>query len=372
MKKVVFLLVLLALIFSFSISQANTGDIIGYVYSTDITTYINGVEVLSCNIGGQTAIPLELVTSRCTYDDDLRVLIVSDFNPAYLKENASKTYSQPIGEIIANIYETDIAVYIYNKVIPSYNIGGITCVAIEDLALDNAFSDIGGKFIWNEEERSINLEFMYETIPYNILDNYRLNIVDSDLSFSRNLSVYNGVSVQFKNENYKEARQLIIPVYYDGKVQVGYVLKTPTKLYYLNAGGKGYLKDSTKIIPYLYEDIVESIEPSIERTGLSIRDIVDMHVDQWNGEITDRYTGDSYIFMKITQETVRGDNDLLLYVRDNGTYEYIHELLPETYSATRSITNFKINEATETATFSLRGINQKYMFDMRNGELIEL
>ncbi len=370
MKKV--LLFLFIIVFSFSVANANTGDKIGYVYSTDITTYINGKEVLSCNIGGKTAIPLELVTSRCTYDNDLRLLIVNDFNPSYIKETSGQNYSEPIGTVIANIYETDIAVCIYDKIIPSYNIGGITCVAIEDLALDNAFSDIGGKFIWNEEDRTINLEFIYETIPYSVLENYRLDIIDSDLNFSRNISDHNGVSVQFKNENLKDARRLLIPVYYNGQTQVGYVLKTPTKLYYLNANGKGYLKDSTKIIPYLNEDILNSIEPNVKKTGYSMGDIVDMHLEQWNGEITDRYTGDSYLFLRITQETVRGDNDLLLYIRDDGSYEYIHDLLPETYSTTRSITNFKINEATETATFSLRGANQKYMFDLKNCELIEL
>ena len=378
MKKVVFLLFLFTIIFSFSISQAKTGDIIGYVYSTDIMTYINGVEVPSCNIGGQTAIPIEMVTEACTYDDSMRTLIINDFNPANFKNAENPTYSKPVGTKIAYIYETDIDVFMYDKEIPSYNIGGITCVTVEDLGLDNAFSDIGGKFIWDPIDRTINLEFIYKTNPEELLKNYNIKIVDGDLSFTRDLEAYNGVSVQFKKESLKNAKQLIIPVYYNGQTHVGYVLKTPTLLHYVNALGNGYFAESSTIIPYLYEEKLENLleegisSASIKSYNLSMGDIVDMHLDKWLGTIKDRYTGDSYLFLLISQETVRGENDLLLYIRTDGTCEYIHELLPNTYSGVRSITNFKKDTINETVTFGLRGVNTKYRFDLKNCELTEI
>ena len=38
---------------------AANGDVAGYIYSTDILAYINGVEVESYNIGGKTAVVIE-------------------------------------------------------------------------------------------------------------------------------------------------------------------------------------------------------------------------------------------------------------------------------------------------------------------------
>ena len=68
------------------------------------------------------------------------------------------------GKVVGKIYKTDIKTSIYGVIIPTYNIGGKTAVAIEDLGYDGAFSHIGGKYIWNETDRTISLEFLYDSL----------------------------------------------------------------------------------------------------------------------------------------------------------------------------------------------------------------
>ena len=118
----------------------------------------------------------------------------SNENSANASHEASSEATQPVGTVIAKIYETDIKVYMYNKLIPSYNIGGVTCVAIEDLGLDNAFSDIGGKFVWDSESRTINLEFMYMRNSLRSMGEYRMDVEDSKATFVRDVTSAGGMS----------------------------------------------------------------------------------------------------------------------------------------------------------------------------------
>lgn len=157
---------------------AANGDVVGHIYSTDIRAYINGVEVESYNIGGKTAVVIEDIIKENSheyiYDDSTRTLNFFSLDSDCLVEGNLQSDTKP-GKSVGNIYETDIKTSIYDVVIPTYNIGGKTAVAIEDLGYDGAFSPIGGKFIWNEKERTISLEFLY--------DNF------SNLSSDRNIEI---------------------------------------------------------------------------------------------------------------------------------------------------------------------------------------
>ena len=112
---------------------AANGDVAGNIYSTDIRAYINGVEVQSYNIVGKTVVVIEEIIKENSheyiYDDSSRTLKFFSLNPKYLveKKEQSKT---ALGEVIGNIYETDIKTSIYDVLIPTYNIGGKTAVAI--------------------------------------------------------------------------------------------------------------------------------------------------------------------------------------------------------------------------------------------------
>ena len=164
MKKIILALAILVMIASGTTVLAANGDISGDIYSTDIKAYINGIEVQSYNIGGKTAVVIEDILKAhdsYSYNDATRTLRFFGLAPdSLIKFETGQT--EEVGKVIGNTYETDIKTEIYGVAINSYNIGGKTAVAIEDLGNDNEFSEIGGKYIWNGENRTINLEFMYD------------------------------------------------------------------------------------------------------------------------------------------------------------------------------------------------------------------
>ena len=164
MKKLLSIILSTIIISTLSVSVfAANGDITGHIYSTDIRAFINGIEVESYNIGGKTAVVIEDIirwnSYEYIYDDNTRTLKFFSLNPHCLVEKKAQNKTKS-GKIIGNIYQTDIRTSIYDVVVPTYNIGGKTAVAIEDLGYDSAFSPIGGKYIWNDKERTISLEFL--------------------------------------------------------------------------------------------------------------------------------------------------------------------------------------------------------------------
>ena len=138
---------------------AKPGDVIGYVYSTDIKAFINNIEVPSYCIDGKTVIIPEDI-SHCTYHEASRTLSVHSFYPYSLK-GGSNTNTLPIGTKIGNIYKTDITTLLLGKEIPCYALNGKIAIAIEDIGYDKEFSPYGGKYTWNNEQRTIHLDFIY-------------------------------------------------------------------------------------------------------------------------------------------------------------------------------------------------------------------
>ncbi len=66
-----------------------------------------------------------------------------------------------VGDVIGNIYATDIVTYLNGMKIPSYNIGGETVIVVEDL------EKYGFQVEWNEEGRYLTADAnrMPETVP---------------------------------------------------------------------------------------------------------------------------------------------------------------------------------------------------------------
>ena len=78
---------------------AANGDIVGKIYSTDIKACINGVWVESHNIGGKTVVVAEDITTQIKYSDELRTLIIDDFNPDYLIGGENSGSKKPIKNV---------------------------------------------------------------------------------------------------------------------------------------------------------------------------------------------------------------------------------------------------------------------------------
>lgn len=153
MKKISLFLVCL-LLFSFGV-YAKTRDALGNYYSTDIVTTLNGAEIDSVNIGGQTLIcaeSMQYYSFFVQWDGAERTLEISSVSYA---ENGTPPkcvmkYGE-VGEKLGNYYETDIKTYLDNELITSYNIGGITYILAEETA------NMGYSVNWNEENRTLDI-----------------------------------------------------------------------------------------------------------------------------------------------------------------------------------------------------------------------
>lgn len=69
MKRKIFILVALFMLFGITATAENVGDVIGAVYPTDIITDICGYEIPAYNIGGETAV---LVSALSNYGFDVK------------------------------------------------------------------------------------------------------------------------------------------------------------------------------------------------------------------------------------------------------------------------------------------------------------
>ena len=70
MKRKIFILVALFMLFGITATAENVGDVIGAVYPTDIITDICGYEIPAYNIGGETAV---LVSALSNYGFDVKL-----------------------------------------------------------------------------------------------------------------------------------------------------------------------------------------------------------------------------------------------------------------------------------------------------------
>lgn len=141
-----------------NVFAANVGDKIEKVLSTDIVTYIEGVQVPSFNIAGRTAVIVENLNAmglpfEVWYDDTTRTLSISESSGAtrdYFHFSDSDT-SAPIGTPIMDVLYTDIETFYQGQKLESFNIGGFTCVYATDLA------NLYGRYTFNESTRSVDI-----------------------------------------------------------------------------------------------------------------------------------------------------------------------------------------------------------------------
>lgn len=141
-----------------NVRAAKVGDKIEKVLSTDIVTYIEGVQVPSFNINGRTAVIVENLNAMglpfdVWYDDATRTLSISEGSGGmrdyfHFADNES---SAPIGTPIMDVLYTDIETFYQGKKLESFNIGGFTCVYATDLA------NMYGRYTFNELTRSVDI-----------------------------------------------------------------------------------------------------------------------------------------------------------------------------------------------------------------------
>ncbi|MBQ4354324.1 MAG: hypothetical protein IJC71_05460 [Clostridia bacterium] len=154
MLKKIIAATLLAFSLAASVS-ADVGDVAGVYYATDIRAILNGYEIDSINIGGETLICAE---DMAYYGFDVmwhpeeRVLHIA--NAVTVKAATGCTVPERGGQIGAPAgyyYETDIVTYLDGKEIPAYNLGGRTYIHAE------AMRDYGYDAVWYADARVLEI-----------------------------------------------------------------------------------------------------------------------------------------------------------------------------------------------------------------------
>ncbi len=246
MKKIITSLLVLALLFGV-IGVFAMGDVIGHIYSTDILTFVNGKPACGYNIGGRTVVIAEELDGygfNVEYNDEIRTLKIE----SYFDKGHKVVEEIPrgrTGEIMGNVYTTDIKVYYNGILLRGYNIGGRTAVCLEDLGdltdSPNArcgYSQYLGKSIWNPDDRTICFESYIKNqneilgisrVYHTFKDNVIYTQADDFCARSEFLPKSDG-GIYTYSPGTGAARYNIKPLYFDNHgtlVQVGLCVANP-------------------------------------------------------------------------------------------------------------------------------------------------
>ena len=338
---------IVAVLLLHTVAFAANGDVIGNIYSTDIRAYINGVQVESYNIGGRTAVVIEDILDEKThqygYDDNTRSLKLFSLNPKCLVEKTSKNNSKS-GNVIGKIYETDIKTSIYDVVIPTYNIGGKTAVVIEELGQNGEFSPIGGRYIWNDTDRTISLEFLYQNHS-DVSTNKNIKIIANE-TMTEATAVFeetlhcDGGREHFNFPDYvtdESAVEAVIPIK-SGDEIIGYYFRRPLKDNKFTAFSCYY--------PEKVKEAEKTFTPYPDKTRESI---ISHFVNNHSvGEPRERFDTDDYTFIYISVAGTSWTSYNLVQVYEDGTYiDYSDEI----HMQNRSPVNLVIDKENEKVTF---------------------
>lgn len=159
-RLIILLLVALLITACLPSAYAKNGDIAGNYYYTDIKTYMYHSLITSYNIGGKTVIDAEILNWHYNFDvywhADTRTLELLDkggmFNSLQAESGElCKSAGGVPGKTAGHYYKTDIIATLNGTAIESYNIGGRTCIAAEEMRT------FGYNVTWNAEKRTLTI-----------------------------------------------------------------------------------------------------------------------------------------------------------------------------------------------------------------------
>lgn len=358
MRKV--LLTIFALFILILNVNAANGDIAGTIYSTDIKAYINGIEVPSYNIGGKTAVVIEEILKEdshsYSYSDYYRTLKIWSLSPKALVSGTSKS-AEKSGIPTGRIYETDIITSMYDTELSSYNLGGRTAVVIEELGGDKEFSKLGGRYVWDEQSRTISLEFLYSTRP---------NLEHTDIVITANEDLTEGYA-EFKEiyncctsgehfkwpewVNDKSEITTVFPIKANDDV-IGYYFRCPSKDYGFTAF-TCYYPEKLEVAAQNYI----ALKPARE-------DVVNHYKQNHAANENERFETDNYTFVYMTIGLPRGVRYYLLQINADGTYK---DYMTDINDGKTRIEEFKIDKENEKVYFTY---DKEYVIDLKTEEFV--
>ena len=134
---------------------ADVGDVAGRYYSTDIRTFLNGVEIDAINVGGQTLIRAEdmgYYSFSVYWNEAARQLDIYKMSgKAPGPQPVVEKSDLPVGAVLGHYYETDILTRLDGKPITAYNTGGRTYIHAEQMR------DWGYVVEWNAVDRTLSI-----------------------------------------------------------------------------------------------------------------------------------------------------------------------------------------------------------------------
>lgn len=338
MKKLLFGAVLAALVSAAPAAYAAVGDVAGEIYSTDILAVVNGEPMASYNIGGRTAVIAEELDTggygfRHSYNDAERTLYIesgSNTNVGDVSVERGK-----VGEVVGNIYDTDIKVICNGHEVPGYNIGGKTAVVIEDLGTPDGtsaneqygYTKYLCNFTWDNDTRTVTLDsfrgnYRYDSFLHYITYRQNENIITA--SYSPDNMYADGMEKTFDQEKYRDRFYELEPVYLelDGEMtQVGLMYMYPSGEDVLSWENIDYDKLNFLTAPLKPDELIPYAE-TIERFG---------NTEEY--EIIDRCETENYTCMLVRFKKEAGDGDIhLVSVRKEGGYVTMGIISSENYS----------------------------------------
>ena len=374
MKKIlVAVLAMMVLLSIIPTGFAANGDVAGKIYSTDIKACINGIWVDSYNIGGLTVVVVEDVTNQYRYYDDFRTLIIDDFAPERLVAGTNQGKKIP-GRVVGNIYETDIKTYFRGKELTSFSLNGKTAVIIEELGMNNAFSETGGRYIWNEEHRTIELESMYR-YPYsmrNMLEDTGYNIILKESDYTYRLEAepvpapLTGGYILLEKEIPDNS---MVPVTYQGET-IGYRCRFPHLWVESDENGIYHGKEVQTLVEYFF---VEKVEDMIFQAGEvtpTVEDWLNYFEKHTMGTILDSFETEEYLFLYMSSHIIHGNKERLIKLSkaDGGKLEYSDQFASVSLHGQKKFDKVEIDRENETV---LIHYDKDYIIDLKSDEVRE-
>ena len=153
---------MLSAAFPVQVFAAYAGMPMGWVLYTDIVAYIDGYPIRSYNIEGNTYIVVEDLMEygfSVTWDPYAGRLVIGARNGKVTSSYRPTANTHKPGEPAMEYLYTDITTWIGSTQVTGYNIGGYTCICMDDLAKFYA-----KEYVWNPSDKSLRMSIA-GTVP---------------------------------------------------------------------------------------------------------------------------------------------------------------------------------------------------------------
>ena len=249
-KNVTALFLALALLLSYTAAvcadDGAGGNVVGHIYSTDILAFVNGEPIASYNIGGKTVVIAEDLGDgyyeyTYNYNDEERLLSIKSYFLMPWQDHEEILRGQT-GQILGDVYKTDIKVTYNGIEVTGYNIGGRTAVCIEELG-DTAgspneaygYSKYLAYHVWDPVEKTISLNSfcsnademlgygIFSRVAFTFSDNVLYAQSDDDVAHSFIYPSINGIRQEsdegaytyYYTEDFGDQKYVLSPLYLD-------------------------------------------------------------------------------------------------------------------------------------------------------------